>query len=152
VLFAAALVVTQVTAGCGVKEDASLTVLAKDPSLTKGVNSFGSKLDGGVTVVFDLGKWTQGNITVESIQLGLYRDTTQILPGVSLSPPAGTSFPLELAPGQKYSLLYTITNKALTADEATQLCAGPVKVSGVVQQAGKGVINIGADAVTVQGC
>ena len=150
-LFAAALAVVA-TAGCGTKEDASLSVYAERTTLIKGVNAFGSKLDGDVTVVFDMGKWTQGNVTVESIQLGLYRDTTQIIPGATLTPPLGTSFPLELAPGQKHSLLYSIKKDSLTVDEATALCAGPVKVSGAVQQAGKGVIRIGSDAVTVQGC
>jgi hypothetical protein len=151
-LFIVALAGTQVTASCGVKEDASLSVYAESTSLTKGTNAFGSTLNGTVAVVFDLGKWTQGNITVESIQLGLYRDTTQVVATATLSPPMGTTFPLELAPGQKRTLTYTITKTSLTAEETNELCAGPVKVSGIVQQAGKGVIRIGADPVTVVGC
>lgn len=139
-------------AGCGVKEDASLAVYAHGASLTKGENAFGSKLDGSVQVVFDLGKWTQGSVTVESIQLGLYRDTTQVVPGAKVSPPAGTTFPLVLAPGQKQTLAYTITKESLTADETAALCAGPVKVSGVVKQAGKGEIVVGADPIAVAGC
>ena len=95
-------------AGCGVKEDASLLVYAHSATLTKGTNAFGSKLDGSVQVMFDLGKWTQGNVTVEAIQLGLYRDTTQVVPAATISPPDGTTFPLDFAPGQKRTLAYTI--------------------------------------------
>lgn len=139
-------------AGCGVKEDASLSVYAHGAVLTKGSNAFGSKLDGSVNVVFDLGKWTQGNVTVEAIQLGLYRDTTQIVPGATISPPTGTTFPLVMAPAQKQTLVYTIKKDSLTADEATALCAGPVKVSGTVTQAGQAPIQIAADPIAVTGC
>jgi hypothetical protein len=139
-------------AGCGTKEDASLAVYAQKPALTKASNAFGSSLSGSVEVVFDLGKYTQGSITVEAIQLGLYRDTTQVVPRAMVTPPAGTTFPITLAPGQKQIIAYTIKVESLTMEEANALCAGPVKVSGTVQQAGQGPQQIGADPITVTGC
>lgn len=139
-------------AGCGTKEDASLFVYAKNVTLTKGTNAFGSKLDGSVDVVFDLGKWSQGSVTVEAISLGLYRDSTQIVPGATFSPPPDKTFPFDLAPNQVHTIKYTIAKASLTAEETTALCAGPVRLNGVVKQAGKAEIQLSTDPMPVPGC
>lgn len=139
--------------GCGTKEDAALFVYAKNMSLTKGTNAFGSKLDGSVDIVFDLGKWSQGSVTVEAIQLGLYRDTTQIVPGATFTQPADKTFPFDLAPNQVHTITYTIAKTSLTADETTQLCAGPVKLNGTVKQAGKAeLLQVTTEPMAVPGC
>jgi len=146
-------VVAAALAGCGTKEDAALFVYAKNMSLTKGTNAFGSKLDGAVDIVFDLGKWSQGNVTVEAISLGLYRDTTQVVPSATFTLPADKTFAFDLAPNQVHTIKYTIARTSLTADETAQLCAGPVKLNGTVKQAGKAeMLQVTTDPMTVTGC
>jgi hypothetical protein len=140
-------------AGCGTKEDASLFVYAKGMTLVKGTNAFGSKLDGGVEIVFDLGKWSQGSVTVEAISLGLYRDTAQVVPGATFTLPADRTFPFELAPNQVHTIKYAIAKTSLTADETAQLCAGPVKLNGTVKQAGKAeLLQLTTEPMNVNGC
>jgi hypothetical protein len=139
-------------ASCGVKEDAQLFVYARNATLTKGSNAFGSKLDGTVDVYFDLGKYTQEAATIESISLGMYRDTKQVLPAAKIEPAPGTTFPLTLAPGSRKTITYTITRSQLIDNEPTELCAGPVKFTGTVKQTGKGELQIASDAITVAGC
>ncbi len=139
-------------AGCGVKEDASLLVTTRNGTLTKGTNAFGSKLDGSVEVFFDLGKWTQEPATIESISLGMYRDNKQVVPAAKIEPPPGTVFPVQLAPGGRHTLKYTVTKSQLIDNEPADLCAGPVKFTGTVKQTGRGEIQIFSDPITVAGC
>lgn len=147
-----ALVAALLVSGCGVKEDVSLLVFARGAQLTKGTNAFGSKLDGKVEVVFDLGKYGNESVRVEAIQLGIYRDSTQLVPGAKFELPAGTGFPVDLAPGQRSSFHYTITKESITADEATALCAAPVKITGTAKQTGKPEIAIASEVFSVAGC
>jgi hypothetical protein len=146
------LLLLLVLAGCGVKEDASLLVTAQGGTLTKGTNAFGSKLDGSVEVFFDLGKWTQEPATIESISLGMYRDNKQVLPGAKIEAPLGAVFPLQLAPGGRHTLRYTVTKSQLIDNEPAELCAGPVKFTGTVKQAGRGELQIESTPITVAGC
>ncbi len=138
--------------GCGVKEDVSLFVYARGASLTKGENPFGATLDGAVDVVFDLGAYSGQPVTVEAIQLGLYRGGAQILPAARFEPPPGTRFPFDLAPGQKTTIRYTIRRDQLVDDEPATLCAGPVTVNGSVKQAGKSAFGLASEETTVAGC
>lgn len=140
------------TPSCGVKEDAQLFVYARNATLTKGTNAFGSKLDGAVEVFFDLGKYTQEAATIESISLGMYRDNKQVVPAAKIEPAAGTAFPMTLAPGSRQTIKYTITRSQLIDNEPVELCAGPVKLTGAVKQTGKGELQISSDAITVSGC
>jgi hypothetical protein len=137
--------------GCGVKEDASLYVYAKNATLTKSTAAF-TKLDGSVEVFFDLGKYTQESATIESISLGMFRDNKQIVPAAKFEPPAGTTFPVTMAPGSRVTIKYTITRSQLIDTEPTDLCAGPVKITGTVKQTGKGEMQINSDPITVSGC
>jgi hypothetical protein len=139
-------------ASCSAKDDATLVVSTRNPALAKVPNAFGAKLEGGVDVSFDLGAYSGAPVTVEAIQLGLYRGNTQILPGATIQPPAGTTFPLTLNPGDKPLLHYTISKPQLLADEQTALCAGPVTITGMVKQSGKPDLAIGADPITATGC
>jgi len=152
VLFATALAVTSALGGCGAKEDVSLSVFARGATLTKGTNSFGSKLDGAVEIVFDLGKYGNESVRVEAIQLGIYRGTTQLVPGAAFELPKGTAFPIDLAPGQRTSFAYTITKSAITTDEAAALCAGPVAINGTAKPAGKPEIALATETISVAGC
>lgn len=147
-----ALVALLALAGCGAKEDVSLAVYARGAALTKGTNAFGSKLDGKVDIVFDLGKYGSDSLRVEAIQLGIYRGTTQLVPGAAFELPAGKSFPLDLAPGQVSTFSYTISKASITADEATALCAGPVAINGSAKPTGKPEINLTTENITVSGC
>jgi hypothetical protein len=137
---------------CGVKENVSLFVYARAPSLVKGSNEFGPKLDGSVDVVFDLGSYAGDPVTVEAIQLGVYRDDVQLVPRARLEPAAGTSFPFDLAPGKSTTIRYTVRPYQLDPGEPAALCAGPVVISGAVKQAGKAEIRISSDLVNVAGC
>jgi hypothetical protein len=141
-----------VLAGCGVKEDASLLVTARNATLVKGTNAFGSKLDGSVEVFFDLGKWTQEPATIESISLGMYRDKKQILTGAKIEAPAGTTFPVQLSPGGRHTLRYTVIKSQLIDNETAELCAGPVTFTGTVKQTGRGELPIESSPITVSGC
>lgn len=152
VLAAALLSAGLVLSGCGVKEDVSLFVYARGATLTKGANAFGAKLDGVVDVVFDLGAYSGEPVTVEAIQLGLYRDGAQILPAARFEPPAGTRFPFDLAPGQKTAIRYTIRRDQLVDGEPAALCAGPVTVNGSVKQTGKPAFGLASEQVNVAGC
>lgn len=146
------LLLTPSAPGCGVKEDASLYVYARNATLTKGTNAFGGKLDGTVDVFFDLGKYTQEPARIENISLGMYRDGKQILSAAKIEAPPGTVFPVDLAPGGRHTLKYTITKSQLIDNEPTELCAGPVKFTGTVKQAGKGELAIDSTPITVAGC
>lgn len=139
-------------AGCGVKEDVSLSVYTRGASLTKGTNAFGSKLDGKVDVVFDLGKYGNESLRVEAIQLGIYRGTTQLVPGAAFELPSGKAFPIDLAPGQATTFAYTITKSSITPDEAAALCAGPVEISGSAKPTGKAEVAIASGTINVAGC
>lgn len=138
--------------GCGVKEDVSLFVYARGTTLTKGENAFGATLDGSVDVVFDLGAYSGAPVTVEAIQLGLYRSGAQILPAARFEPAAGTRFPFDLAPGQKTTVRYTIHRDQLVDDEPAILCAGPVAVNGSVKQAGRPAFALASEETPVAGC
>ncbi len=139
-------------AGCGVKEDVTLLVSTQGLTLTKSKGAFDFRLDGTVDVVFEMGKYAGDPVRVEAISLQLQRGTTQILPTTRVEPPAGTSYPFDLAPGQRHALKYKITKDQLVGDDATVLCAGPVRVSGVVKQVGKPEIPIFSDPIPVAGC
>jgi len=139
-------------AGCSAKEDVSLVVSAEGASLAKVPGPFDAKLTGGVDVNFDLGHYSAGDVTVEAIQIGLYRGGAQISPGAKIEPPAGTTFPLQLSPGQTHKIHYTIGKDQLLSDEATSLCAGLVTVTGVVKQSGKPDLTISADPISATGC
>lgn len=147
-----ALLLLLLCASCGVKEDAQLFVFARNATLTKGTNAFGSKLDGNVEVFFDLGKYTQEPATIESISLGMVRDNKPILQAAKIEPAPGTTFPITMAPGSRVTIKYTVTRSQLIDNEPMELCAGPVKFSGVVKQTGKGELQISADPITVTGC
>lgn len=143
VLLAALLV------GCGVKEDASLFVYARNAKLTKSTAAF-TKLDGSVDVFFDLGKYTQESATIEAISLGMYRDTKQVVPAAKFE--ASTPFPITLAPGSRQTITYTITRSQLIDNEPAELCAGPLKITGTVKQSGKGELQIASEPISVAGC
>ena len=139
---------------CGAKEDATLFVYTRDPSVTKGTNAFGPKIDARVTVVFDMGHYSAGAVTVESIKLGMFRGDTQILDILRFVPNAGQSSPpMNIAPGTVTELGYSVSAMSLNDEQAKILCAGPVSISGTVQQAGGGAPSrIGATSVSPQGC
>lgn len=139
-------------AGCGSKEDVSLSVYARGATLTKGTNAFGSKLDGAVEIVFDLGKYGNESVTVEAIQLGIYRGNTQLVPGAAFELPPGTTFPIKLDPGARTSFNYTITKTSITVAEAAALCAGPVMISGTAKQTGKPETSLVTQEISVAGC
>lgn len=139
-------------AGCGVKEDVSLSVYTRGASLTKGTNAFGSKLDGKVDVVFDLGKYGNESLRVEAIQIGIYRGTTQLVPGAAFELPAGKTFPIDLAPGQATVFSYTISKSSITSDEVAALCAGPVAINGSAKPTGKAEVAIASESINVAGC
>lgn len=138
--------------GCGSKEDVVLSVYTRGATLTKGTNAFGSKLDGAVEIVFDLGKYGSEAVRVEAIQLGIYRGTTQLVPGAAFELPSGVAYPVDLAPGQATSFKYTITKSSITTDEAAALCAGPVAITGTAKPAGKPEIAVSALDIKVAGC
>jgi hypothetical protein len=148
----AVLAVLLACAGCSAKEDVSLVVSADGASLAKVPGPFDAKLTGGVDVSFDLGHYSGSDVTVESIQIGLYRGGAQIIPGAKIEPPAGTTFPLQLSPGATQKIHYTISKDQLLKDEATALCAGPVTVTGIVKQSGKPDLTINADPISATGC
>lgn len=138
--------------GCGSREDAALYVYARNPTLTKGTNAFGSKLDGSVEIFFDLGAYTRGSVTVEAISLGMYRDNKQIVPTAKFEPAAGTTFPFTLAPGSRQTIRYTVTRPQLIDAEPADLCAGPLRITGTVKQSGQGELQVASESVTVSGC
>ncbi|MGZ3452379.1 MAG: hypothetical protein ACXVEF_22410 [Polyangiales bacterium] len=138
--------------GCAAKDDATLVVSAKGPALAKLPGPFDAKLDGSVDVSFDLGHWSGSNVTVESIQIGLYRSGAQIIPGAKIEPQAGTVFPLVMAPSETRVIHYTIVKEQLLKDEVTTLCAGPITITGVVKQSGKPDLTILADPISASGC
>ncbi len=146
------LIAALALAGCGAKEDVSLAVYARGATLTKGANAFGSKIDGSVEIVFDLGKYGNESLRVEAIQLGLYRGTAQLVPGAAFELPAGRSFPIDLAPGQSTTFKYTISKASITPDDATALCAGPIAINGSAKPAGKPEIALVTESFKVTGC
>ena len=145
------LIAALALAGCGVKEDVSLSVYARGATLTKGSNAFGSKIDGAVDIVFDLGKYGNESLRVEAIQLGIYRGTTQLVPGAAFELPPGTVFPVDLSPGQSTTFKYTISKASITPDEATALCAGTVEINGSAKPAGKPEIALVTESFKVAG-
>lgn len=138
--------------GCGAKEDATLAVEARSVTLAKATSPFGDKLTGSLEVVFDLGNYAGDPITVESIALSLSRGGAPIVSAAKFETPASTTFPFALSPGGRRAVSYTITREGLTAAEVTELCAGPVTISGSARQAGRGQLAIGATPTTVSGC
>jgi hypothetical protein len=148
----AVVAVALALAGCGTKEDVSLAVYARGATLTKGTNAFGSKLDGAVDVVFDLGHYGNESVRVEAIQLGIYRGTTQLVPGAAFELPMGTTLPIDLAPGQQTTFHYTISKSSITPEEATALCAGPVAINGTAKPTGKAEIALITENINVGGC
>jgi hypothetical protein len=151
-LVVASLLAAFVCTGCAAKDDATLVVSAKAPALAKVPGPFDAKLQGSVDVSFDLGHWSGSNVTVEAIQIGLYRGNAQIVPGAKIEPQAGTVFPLVMAPSETRVVHYTIVKEQLLPDESTALCAGPVTITGVVKQSGKPDLTIIADPISASGC
>lgn len=142
-------------ASCGSKEDASLSVYAQNPVVKKTANPFGFKLEGSVDVVFDEGAYSQGSVTVDNVSLRLFRGTnTVVLPRAKIELTAASPhFPLTIAAGEKKTTSWTIAIDQLTADEITELCAGPVSVSGTVDQQGKhDPTRVATTPVAPQGC
>lgn len=150
--FSAVLLAVAVACGCGTKEDVSLTVSTQGETLAVGMGPFGQKLTGTVDVFFDLGAYSGDPVHVETIHIGLYRGTTQIVPGVQFDPDASTTFPFDVAPGERRTVHYTIHKDQLLADEASSICAGPITITGTVTQTGRGPLQITGYAVTATGC
>ncbi len=137
---------------CGSQADVVLSVYAQRGTLTKGTNAFGSKLDGAVDVVFDLGRYGTEAVRVESIQLGIYRGTTQLVPGATFELPAAKALPIDLAPGQSTTFSYVITKSSITPEDAVALCAGPVAIRGSAKPAGKPEVSLVTESFAVAGC
>ena len=141
---------------CGSKEDASLSVYTQNVVLTKTTTAFGAKLEGSVDVVLDMGHYSQGSISVEAVQLRLFRgDTQNILPEAKIVPLASNpTFPLTIGAGTKTTLSYTITIQQLRDQaEIDLLCAGPVTVSGnVLQHESPTPTRIGSTPTPASGC
>ena len=151
-VLAASFAACALLGGCAAKEDATLVVTARSPALAKKPGPFDAKLEGSVDVSFDLGHWSGSNVTVEAIQIGLYRGNVQIIPGAKIEPDAGTTFPLVMAPSETRVVHYTIVKEQLLADESAALCAGTVTITGVVKQSGKPDLTIVADPISASGC
>src|SRR5258708_3606388 len=100
------LLIALIGAGCGTKEDASLSVYAQDLTLTHGSNAFGDKLEGSVTVTFDLGHYSGAPVHVENITLLLVRNDAVLIGGSArFVPDVGeTTLPFDVSPGQKKSI------------------------------------------------
>ncbi len=148
---------------CGTKEDATISVYAQELTVTHGKNAFGDKAEGSVKVIFELGHYSGAAMRVEGISLSLYRDgkaMPSVTPVVRFSPDTGEpTLPLDLASGQTKSIKYKISGSspteplALTADQAKELCAGPVMVNGTAQITGQiAPMSIAAAPVAVTGC
>lgn len=147
----AAAVLFAACAGCGTKEDATLSAFIREVTLTKGTNAFGAKLEGTAKVELTVGAYAPNGLKVTSVTVQLQRDGKQILPRATLET-TGT-VPVDVPKGGNVSLLYTIRIDQLKDDEPTVLCAGPVTVSGSVTQEGATAPQrIASAPVTVAGC
>lgn len=129
-----ALLCAVASAGCGTKEDATLSAFIREAALTKGVTPFGAKLEGTARVELTVGSYAPSGVKVTSVSVQLERDGKQILPRAVLET-TGT-VPLDVPKGGSVSLPYTIKIEQLKDDEPTVLCAGPVTVTGSVTQEG----------------
>lgn len=146
----AALVVAA-SAGCGTKEDATLSAFIREASLSKGVTPFGAKLEGAARVELTVGSYAPSGVKVTSVSVQLERDGKQILPRAVLSTTAAV--PVDVPKGGSVSVPYTIKIEQLKDDEPTVLCAGPITVTGSVTQEGATAPQrIASSPITVTGC
>jgi len=138
-------------AGCGTKEDATLSAFIREVTLTKGTNAFGAKLEGTAKVELTVGAYAPNGIKVTSVTVQLQRAGKQILPRATLE--TTSTVPVDVPKGGNVSIVYTIKIDQLKDDEPTVLCAGPVTVSGSVTQEGATAPQqIASSPVTVAGC
>ncbi len=142
-------------AGCGSKEDVALSVYTQNVTLAKGDGPFGpgTVLSGTVDLVLDMGAYSSGSVTVDGVGLRLFRGNINVLARATISPTDGTVFPVTIGAGDKKTVHYSISIQQMTSQEATDLCAGPVSVSGTVQEDGKSTpTSVASTAITPSGC
>ncbi len=139
---------------CGTKDDATLAVYAQNPALKKSVSPVGFKLEGSVDVVFDMGHYASGSVKVDAVSLRIFdAKNLNVLARAKISPSTTFVLPAELAPSSKITASFTIGIDQLTTQEITDLCAGPLTISGTVTRADTPEpIHIGSNAVSATGC
>lgn len=141
-----------VAAGCGSKEDATLSVYTQNPSLAK-VNGGFTALAGSVDLVLDMGAYSQGSVTVDAVGLRLFRGSLNILARAKFVPSDGTSYPVTINAKDKKVVHYAITIDQMTDAEISELCAGQASIGGTVTQHGNASpMSIGSTPITPTGC
>ena len=151
---ALSLLAVGLTAACGTKDDATLAVYAQNPKLAKDETGAFPKLVGSVDVVFDMGAYSSGSVRIETVSLRLFRgENLNILPRAKFDLTGGATFPIDLSAGSKQTTTFSIGIDQLTDAEKTELCAGPVSISGTVdRQDSPTPVRIGTTPITPQGC
>jgi hypothetical protein len=152
------LIASCAAVACGSKGDATLNVYTQNPTLAKSDGPFGpgTLLTGGVDLVLDEGAYSNGSVSVDSIALRLFGGAdgkTAILAGAKIDPTATVTYPLVVNAGEKKTIHFTISNQDMSAPDISDLCAGPVSITGFVSQTGSTApLRVGANAIAVSGC
>ncbi len=118
---------------CGSKGAVSLTVSVENPTLTVQQAALGTGLAGGFDLVLELGEYADESTSVSLGTFGIAQDGSELVPTLELTPQAGVSFPVSVAPGKSRRVSLALSGTQ-TYDSAvgTQICAGSVAYRGGV--------------------
>ncbi|MCC6215292.1 MAG: hypothetical protein IT376_10510 [Polyangiaceae bacterium] len=149
-----AIVALVALAGCGDRSAVALTASLSGASLSLTTAALGSRLDGGFTLVLELGPEAPRptEVTLEAFEI---RSTGS--PPEALVSPIGlaeVAQPIVLGKGERRSVPLTLDQPALLgAAERDALCAGPVTIGGAVADTlSGGTTSPESGPVVVDGC
>jgi hypothetical protein len=135
--FAVACLASIPTAGCGSKEDATLSAFTQNPTLAKSDGPFGpgTVLTGSVDLVLDEGAYSQGSVSVSGITLRMFdTNNAPILADAKLDVVPPVAYPLVVNAGDRKTVHFTISIEQMSAQDQSDLCKGPVTIAGFVTQ------------------
>lgn len=142
------------SAGCGGKDAVALSVFMSSASLEVKPATLGSQLEGGFTLGFELGPEAPRDteVSIESFTLAPAGSTGDLVP--LFTPETTESFPLTLKAGDKRSVVFSVSDITLSADQLQNVCAGSVEIRGSVRDSlsDDGISSVRSGAINVDGC